>query len=92
MSEFLEINIVNSVAVFFAAIIPLFLSIRLNGIMQKLTLLLSAAAFVHAFYHIFEVIGYDDFAENIVEPLSIVILIIFGLLYLRVRTAKRINA
>lgn len=91
MTEIVEINIVNSVAVFFAAIIPLYLSLHLKGHMQKLTLLLSAFAIIHAIYHGVEVFGYEELADDLIEPLSIAVLIVFGFYYLRVKSTRRVE-
>ena len=92
MTEIIEINIVNTIAVFFAAIIPLYLSMHLKGNMRILTLFLSAFAIVHAIYHATEVLGYEELADNVVEPLSITVLIGFGLLYLKIKSKRRVEA
>ena len=87
MSGF-EINIVNAILIFVAAVIPLYLTFRLNGYLRVLTIALFVFVIVHALYHTVAVIGYDEIADNVVEPLSVASLIIFGLLYLK--TGKRI--
>ena len=55
MSELIEINIINSVAIFFASVIPIYLSLHLKGNLQKLTILVGVFAIVHAIYHTTEV-------------------------------------
>jgi len=92
MSEIIEINIVNSIAIFFASVIPLYLSLHLKGNFQKLTILVGIFAIVHAIYHSMEVFGFEEIAENIIEPLSVLVLVVFGLWYLRIRSVMRTTA
>ena len=92
MSEIVEINMVNSIAIFFASVIPLYLSLHLKGNFQKLTILVGIFAIVHAIYHSMEVFGFEEIAENIIEPLSILVLVVFGLWYLRIRSVRRATA
>ncbi|MBI5378133.1 MAG: hypothetical protein HZA82_05860 [Thaumarchaeota archaeon] len=82
-----EINIVDAILIFVAAVIPLYLTFRLEGHLRMLAAVLFAFVIIHALYHSFAVVGYDIVADNIVEPLSVVVLIIFGLAYLK--TSKR---
>ena len=79
-----EINFVDAILIFVAAVIPLYLSFRLQGHLRLLTIVLFAFVIIHAVYHALEIFGYDIFSENIVQPLSVVILIIFGLSYLKI--------
>ena len=64
MSEIIEINIVNSIAVFFASVIPFYLSLKLTGNLQKLTILVGIFAIVHAIYHTTEVFGFEEIANS----------------------------
>lgn len=89
MTEFLEINLINSIAVLIASAIPIYLSFHVKGNLRKLTVLLSVFVIIHASYHLSEVIGYDDVADEIIQPISILALIIFGLMYLRIRSLIR---
>ena len=91
MGEIIEINIVNSIAVFLASVIPIYLSFHLEGKLQKLTIILSVFALVHGIYHTAEVLEYEEIAEDIINPLSVVFLIIFGFWYLRIRRTKVIT-
>jgi uncharacterized membrane protein YqgA involved in biofilm formation len=92
MSELTEINIINSIAIFFAAVIPIYLSCKLKENLQKLTILVGIFAIVHAIYHTTEVFGFEENAENIIEPLSVLVLVVFGFWYLRIRSVRRTTA
>ncbi len=90
MTEILEINLFNSIAIFVSSVIPIYLSFRVKGYLRKLTILLSIFAISHAIYHTSEVIGFQNIAEEIIEPLSLVILIIFGLTYWKTRMKRKV--
>ena len=92
MSELIEINIINSIAIFFASVIPIYLSYHLKGNLRKLTILVGIFAIVHASYHASEVFGFEEIAENVIEPLSVLVLVIFGFWYLRIRSLRRVSA
>jgi len=49
---------------------------------------LSVFAMIHGTYHILEILHYEIAAETVVEPLSYAVLIVFGLIYLRIRSKK----
>jgi len=85
-------DLTSAILILAAAIIPIYFSFRLKNYFRILMVMLSIFALTHGSYHIFEVIGYEDLAENIVEPTSYVILIIFGLCYLRIRSRRKIEA
>lgn len=87
MSGF-EINMVDAILIFVAAVIPLYLTFRLEGYLRLLAMTLFVFVIIHASYHTVAFIGYDEIADNVMEPLSVAALIIFGLLYLK--TGKRI--
>ena len=84
------LNVINAVLVFGAAVIPIYLCIRLDGYMKLLTCLLSGFVIIHGLYHTLEVTGYAEFAESLLEPLSVVLLIIFGIMYMIIRKKKEI--
>ena len=92
MSDIIEINIISSIAIFFASVIPIYLSFHLEGNLRKLTILVGVFAIVHASYHAIEVFGYEEIAEDIIEPLSVLVLVIFGFWYLRIRSVRRAAA
>jgi hydrogenase/urease accessory protein HupE len=89
MGELIEISIISSIAIFFASVIPIYLSFHLKGNLRKLTILIGIFGIVHGIYHATEVFGYEEFADNILEPISVLVLVIFGFWYLRIRSIRR---
>jgi hypothetical protein len=58
------------------------LSLQLKGRIRELTVLLAAFIFIHGSYHILLIFGYNFIGAGIVDPASVLILILFGLYYL----------
>lgn len=85
-------DLISAVLILTAAIIPIYFSFKLKNYFRTLMIALSVFALIHGSYHIFEVIGYENLAEGVVEPISYAILIIFGLYYLRIKTKRKIEA
>jgi len=83
-------DVVSAILILAAAAIPIYFSFKLRNYFRSLMVMLSIFTLIHGAYHIFDVTGYDDLGENIVEPASYAILIIFGAYYLRI--AKKIKA
>jgi hypothetical protein len=89
MGELIEISIISSIAIFFASVIPIYLSFHLKGNLRKLTILIGIFGIVHGIYHATEAFGYEEFSDNILEPISVLVLVIFGFWYLRIRSIRR---
>jgi hypothetical protein len=82
-------DLVSGILIFIAAIVPIYFSIRLkNNFLRLPMVVLSVFAMIHGTYHILEVLHYEMAAETVVEPLSYAVLIVFGLIYLRIRSKK----
>ena len=78
--------------VFAAAGIPIYLCIKLDGHLKLLTGLLACFVIIHWIYHTLDVFGYGDLGEGLFEPLSIALLISFGITYWRIRKKKEVVA
>jgi len=78
------------VLVFAAAGVPIYLCIKLDGHLKLLTGLLACFVITHGIYHALDVFGYGDLGEVLFDPLSIAILISFGITYWRIRKKKEI--
>jgi DMSO/TMAO reductase YedYZ heme-binding membrane subunit len=83
------LDLVSAVLVFFAAIIPAYLSLKLKGNIRKVTITLTAFIVVHGIYHIVRMQGIESIADSVLEPASVIILIAFGLTYLGVSYEKK---
>jgi len=83
-----QIHLLSLIIVVVAGIIPFFLSFKLKHPIRKLTIVLSLFIIVHGTYHFFESVS-NELGDLILEPLSVVILIIFGIIYLKNSSKKK---
>ncbi len=74
---------------FFAAIIPGYLSLKLRGDISKVTVMLTAFIVMHGIYHLVRMQGIESIADSVFEPASIIVLIVFGVTYLGVSYKKK---
>jgi hypothetical protein len=82
------LDLVSAVMIFFAAIIPAYLSLKLKGNIRKVTITLTAFIVMHGIYHVVRMQGIESIADSVFEPASIIVLIAFGLTYLSVSYKK----
>ena len=84
----MSFHVISIIAIFSAAIIPLYISIRIKGGnkygIRTLTIVLTLFIVVHGLYHLAELLGYHMLGEGFLEPLSVVILIVFGIIMIRI--------
>jgi hypothetical protein len=78
------LDLISTAMMFFAAIIPGYLSLKLRGDISKVTIMLTAFIVVHGIYHVVRMQGAESIADNVFEPASIIVLIAFGVTYLDV--------
>lgn len=83
------LDLISTVMMFFAAIIPGYLSLKLRGDISKVTIMLTAFIVVHGIYHVVRMRGAESIADNVFEPASIIVLIAFGVTYLDVSYKKK---
>lgn len=93
-----EIQITQSIVYFIAAAIPIYLTRILkkrtdgnnnnNKHFKVLTIILAGFVLMQAIYHTIGALGFSLLAKGILEPLSFVILLFFGVIYLvsKIRT------
>ena len=85
-----EIHYISAVFIFVASIIPIYLSFKLKNELRILTILLGIFAIFHGIYHLIYAIGLETFSEEILQPISIVILILFGVAYMKIRKNRNV--
>jgi hypothetical protein len=81
-------HLISTIAIFSAAIIPIYISINIktgNKLkIRAIAVTLAVFILVHGVYHIFALFGYTLIAEGFFEPLSAIILILFAILMIRI--------
>ncbi|MBV9176221.1 MAG: hypothetical protein JO327_02790 [Nitrososphaeraceae archaeon] len=77
-----QLHFISAIAIILAAVVPIYLTIRLiNKKLKKITLVFSIFILIHSFYHITGYFNFEFLADRVFEPLSVVILIVFGIVY-----------
>lgn len=81
-------NLIDAIVYLVAAIIPAYFilksrnSINNNNHLTKLTIILIGFILMQVFYHIVGTLGFKLLAKGFLEPLSMVALLLFGVMYL----------
>jgi ABC-type uncharacterized transport system permease subunit len=86
------LDFVSATMIFFAAIVPAYLSFNTKGDIRKVTIALTAFIVIHGIYHLVRMQGNESIAESVFEPASIIMLIAFGIIYLGVSYKKKQEA
>jgi hypothetical protein len=83
-----NLHLISTIAIFSAAIIPIYICINIKSgnklQIRALTLTLTIFIIIHGVYHIFGFFGYTLIAEGFFKPLSVIILILFAILMVRI--------
>jgi hypothetical protein len=76
-----QLHFVSAVVILLASIIPIYLTIKLKDNLKKLTAILSIFILIHAVYQVVGFLGLTLLADGVFEPLSVAVLIFFGIIY-----------
>ena len=79
----------SAVIMFAAAIVPIYLSLKLKSNLRILTVLLTVFIFVHGIYHLAYYAGEEVLGEGLFRTISIVVLIIFGIAFIYISRFKK---
>ena len=83
-------NLIQAVVYFIAAIVPVYFILKSKNTnndngkrhLRNMTMLLVSFILIQGVYHIAGTIGFRLFAKGLLEPLSIMVLLSFGIFYL----------
>ena len=83
-------NLIQAVVYFIAATVPVYFILKLKNTnndndkkhLRNMTILLVSFILIQGVYHFAGTIGFRLFAKGLLEPLSIMVLLSFGILYL----------
>jgi len=85
-----EIHYISALFIFVASIIPIYLSFKLKNELRILTILLGIFTIFHGIYHLIYAVGLEILSEEILQPISIGILILFGIIYLKIKKNRNV--
>ena len=84
-------GLVNGVVAFLANAIPIYLTIKLNNNLKRLTVVLSIFILIHAVYCWLGYFGFDFLSDGVFEPLSAAVLMLFGIFYYWIVKQKKVS-
>ena len=76
-----QLQFISAIIILASSAVPIYLTIKLKDNLRKLTLILTVFILIHAVYHVFGFLGYSILAEGVFQPLSVIVLIFFGIVY-----------
>jgi hypothetical protein len=83
------LHLASAVIMLAAAIVPMYLSLRLKSNLRILTILLSLFIFIHGIYHLAYFAGEEVLGEGLFRTISIVVLIIFGVAFIYMDISRK---
>jgi hypothetical protein len=83
------LHLASGLIMFAAAIVPVYLSLRLRSNLRILTILLSVFIFIHGLYHFAYFTGQEVLGEGLFRTISIVVLITFGCAFIYIEGSKK---
>ncbi len=87
----IQLHFISAIVILLAALVPIYLTIRLKDNLRKLVAILSLFLLTHSVYHILGFLGLTLLAEGVFEPLSVAVLIIFGFVYFGIAKPKNMS-
>ncbi len=75
-----SLNIFNAILILSIGAIPAFLALKTSGNVRILLITLTLFTIIHGIYHLSDAMGLDVLADSVFRPISVGILIIFGLI------------
>ena len=87
-----QLQFISAIIILASSAVPIYLTIKLKDNLKKLTLILTVFILIHAVYHVFGFLGYSILAEGVFQPLSVITLIFFGMVYSGFTKPKSLGA
>ena len=86
-----QLHFVSAIAIFLAAVVPIYLTLKLKDNLRRLTLILTIFILTHAIFHVTGFLGFNFLAEGVFEPISVTVLIFFGIAFSGYAKAAKID-
>lgn len=86
-----QLHFVSAIAIFLAVVVPIYLTLKLKDNLRRLTLILTIFILTHAIFHVTGFLGFNFLAEGVFEPISVTVLIFFGIAFSGYTKASKIN-
>jgi hypothetical protein len=86
-----QLHFISAIAIFLAAVVPIYLTLKLKDNLRRLTLILTIFILTHAIFHVTGFLGFNFLAEGVFEPISVAVLIFFGIAFSGYTKAAKIS-
>ena len=77
----IQLQFISAIIILASSAVPIYLTIKLKDNLKKLTLILTVFILIHAVYHASGFLGFSILAEGVFQPLSVITLIFFSIVY-----------
>jgi hypothetical protein len=85
------LHLLSGIAFFSGSILLAYFSVKSKGRIRQLAVVFLIFTIIHSFYHVAYYFGYELLSEGLLEPVSIIILIFFGIFYLLVKSKQEVR-
>lgn len=85
------LHLISGIAFFSGSVVLSYFSIKSAGRIRLLAIIFLVFTIVHSLYHVTSYFGQELLSEGLLEPLSVIILILFGLSYLIIKSKQEVK-
>lgn len=85
------LHLLSGIAFFAGSTVLAYFSAKSKGRIRQLAIIFLVFTVIHSFYHVASYFDYELISEGLLEPVSIIILIFFGLNYLLVKSKQEVR-
>lgn len=85
------LHLISGLAFFSGSVVLSYFSIKSRGRIRFLAIIFLVFTLVHSLYHVTSFFDQELLSEGLLEPLSVIILILFGVSYLIIKSRQEIK-
>ncbi|HKQ22451.1 MAG TPA: hypothetical protein VJS91_10460 [Nitrososphaeraceae archaeon] len=85
------LHLISGLAFLSGSVVLSYFSIKSTGKIRLLAMIFLVFTIVHSLYHVTSYFDQELLSEGLLEPLSIIILILFGLSYLIIKSKQEVK-
>jgi Mg2+ and Co2+ transporter CorA len=85
------LHLLSGIAFFAGSTVLAYFCAKSKGKIRQLAIIFLVFTVIHSFYHMAFYFGYELLSEGLLEPVSIIVLIFFGLCYLLVKSKQEVR-
>jgi DMSO/TMAO reductase YedYZ heme-binding membrane subunit len=85
------LHLLSGIAFFAGSTVLAYFSAKSKGRIRQLAIIFLVFTVIHSLYHVAFYFGYELLSEGLLEPVSIIVLIFFGLYYLLVKSKQEVR-